>query len=271
MVRTLLAACAVLVSTLTATGADRAAAREFLEITGFDVAITSMQDSAKAGPSIAGGDPDAFGYAWVRLAEEVFEPESLIEETLDMMEAIVPDALIEHGIEFYGSPLGQKLVEAENASQSVSGDRQLAEGEVIVTRLADENPARIDVYRRMNDAIGGVQSSARAIIEVQLRYVLAAAAAGASDIQYSEAELREILGRQMDVLVEALSTNSVFGSAFVYQDFSDEEVVAYLDALEHPQMKEIYEVLNGIQYQLMGDRYEELAAKLAGLSPQTDL
>jgi hypothetical protein len=251
--------------------ADRETSREFLEVTGFDVAITSMQEGAMNGPGIAGADPDAFGTEWERLAREVFEPDAMIEDTLDMMEAIMPQELVEHGMEFYGSDLGQRLVEAENASQSVNSERQMAEGEMIVTRLADENPARIEEFRRMTTAIGGVEQSARAIIEIQLRYMLAAQAAGASDVRFSEAELRELLNENADQLKESISISSVFGSAYVYQDFSDEEVVAYREALEDPEMQQVYEILNGIQYEIMGDRYEKLAARLADLSPQTDI
>lgn len=251
--------------------ADRDASRAFLEVTGFDIAITSMQAGAIEGPAIAGEDPDAFGIAWVSLAREVFAPEGLIEDTLDMMEAILPEALLEHGMAFYGSPLGQRLVVAENAAQGVSGARQMAEGEVIVTGLADSNPARIDEFRRMSDAIGGVETTARAVIEVQLRYLLAAIDAGVSDVRFSEAELREILSRNAPRLKEAIALNSVFASAYVYRDFSDDDLRAYRAALEAPEMRQIYEILNGIQYEIMGQRYEVLAAKLAALSPQTDI
>lgn len=251
--------------------ADRETSRDFLEVTGFDVAITSMQEGAMNGPGIAGADPDAFGSEWVRLSEQVFDPDAMIEDTLDMMEAIMPQELVDHGMDFYGSELGQRLVEAENAGHGVSNERQMAEGEMIVTRLADENPDRIEEYRKMSAAIGGVEQSTRAIIEIQVRYMMAAMAAGASDIQYSEAELREILSQQSDQLANAISTSGIFGSAYVYQSFSDEEVEAYRKALEDPQMQQVYEILNGIQYEIMGDRYETLAARLADLSPQTDI
>ena len=192
--------------------ADRETSREFLEVTGFDVAITSMQEGAMNGLGIAGADPDAFGSEWVRLSEQVFDPDAMIEDTLDMMEAIMPQELVDHGMDFYGSELGQRLVEAENAGHGVSNERQMAEGEMIVTRLADENPDRIEEYRKMSAAIGGVEQSTRAIIEIQVRYMMAAMAAGASDIQYSEAELREILSQQSDQLANAISTSGIFSA-----------------------------------------------------------
>lgn len=251
--------------------ADRETSREFLEVTGFDVAITALQQGAMNGPGIAGSDPDAFGSEWVRLAREIFEPEAMIDETLDMMEAIMPQDLVDHGIAFYGSPLGQKLVAAENAAQTADPDAQYAEGELIVTRLADENPARLNEYRLMADAIGGVDSSVRAVIELQVRYLTSAMAAGASDIQYSEEELRAILKGQEPQLRDSIQSSGVLASAYVYRDFTDEEVVEYREALEEPEMMQVYEILNGIQYEIMGDRYGKLAARLSDLAPQQDI
>ncbi|WP_298491759.1 hypothetical protein [uncultured Maritimibacter sp.] len=251
--------------------ADRDSSREFLEVTGFDVAITALQQGAMNGPGIAGSDPDAFGSEWVRLAREVFEPEAMIDETLDMMEAIMPQDLVDHGIAFYGRPLGQKLVAAENAAQTADPDVQYAEGELIVTRLADENPARLNEYRLMADAIGGVDSSVRAVIELQVRYLTSAMAAGASDIQYSADELRAILEQQEPQLRDAIQSSGVLASAYVYREFTDEEVVAYREALEEPEMMQVYEILNGIQYEIMGDRYGKLAARLSDLAPQQDI
>lgn len=265
------AVAAVCFGAAMAVAAERDSAREFLEVTGFDVAIASMQQGAMNGPGIAGADPDEFGSDWARLAEEVFEPEGMIEDSLDMMEEIMPQELVDHGIGFYGSELGQRLVEAENASQGMDSDRKMAEGELVVTRLADENPARIDEYRRITEAIGGVETSVRSVIEVQVRYLMAAMVAGASDIQFSEAELRDILSEQKGQLHQAIEMNSILGSAYVYQDFSDADVEAYRVALEDPQMQQVYEILNGIQFEIMADRYEELAGRLADLAPQTDI
>lgn len=268
---TAMAVAALCFSAAMAVSADRSMSRAFLEVSGFDVAIKAMQTGAMNGPGIAGGDPDEFGSEWVRLAQEVFDPEEMIEDALDMMVDIMPQDLVDHGVAFYASDLGQRLVKAENAAQLVDDGVQLAEGELALTRLAEDNQDRIAEYRKMNAAIGGIDSSVRAVIEIQVRYLMSAMAAGASDIQFSEPELRAILKRQSDQLRDAIEFNSVISAAYVYDDFSDEDVVAYRKALEAPEMRQVYEVLNGIQYEVMADRYEELAARLSNLAPQIDL
>lgn len=266
-----LAAIVTVVMALAAPAAERAELRAFLEVTGFDVAITSMQQGAMAGPGLAGDAPDAFGEQWVRLAEEVFDPDRMIDRTLDMMAAVMPDGLVEHGMEFYASDLGMRLVAAENESHVTPDEDRFAIGEDLVAAMLADNPDRAEDLRAMTNAIGGVDASVRAVIEIQLRYLLAASAAQAGEATYSEAELRAILAEMAPQIRENIEVYSLIGSAYTYRDFSDEEVAAYLAALEHPMMQQVYEVLNAVQHEVMAERYEALAARLDELSPQQDI
>jgi len=254
-----------------ASAADRAEYREFLEVTGFDVAITSMQQGAMAGPGIAGEAPDAFGTQYTALAERVFDPDLMLSRAIDMMEAVLPEALLEHGAAFYGSGLGQRLVAVENESHVTDDDVRYAEGQEIVDRLGEENPGRLEDYAAMMDAIGGVESSLRAVLEVQLRYLLAAMAAGSVDIDYSEAELRAILEEQAPEIRNNIAVFSMLGAAYTYRDLSDDDISAYRAALEDEAMRQVYEILNAIQFQVMAERYEALAEALPELTPEQEI
>lgn len=254
-----------------AQGADRDKLRAFLKVTGFDVAIESMQQGAMAGPALAGDDPNAFGSEWVRLAEGIFDPASMVERALDMMQAVMPDDLVDHGAAFYASALGQRLVETENKAHMTPDDIKFAEAEEIVAKLVEEGSARIEQYRRMGTAIGGADQAVRSTVEIQLRYLMAAMAAGASDLDMSEEDLRGLLMEQSGSIRQNVEIYSILGAAFTYKDFTDDEVEAYVEALEDPAMQQVYEILNAIQFEIMAERYEELAGALAGLSPQQDI
>ncbi len=267
----LLAAFILLAASVTAQAAERAKLRAFLEITGFDVAIESLQQGAMAGPGLAGDAPNDFGSEWVRLAEEIFAPDEMIERALDMMEAVMPDDLVDHGADFYASDLGQYLVEIENEAHMTSDEVKYAEAEVILEALVAENSPRIDLFRDMGDAVGGIEQSVRSAIEIQARYLLAAMAAGSLDLEMSEADLRGLLNEQADEIRQNVQVYSILGSAYAYRDVSDDALTAYVDALEHPKMQQVYEVLNAIQFEVMAERYERLAAALAGLAPQQDI
>ncbi|RME15788.1 MAG: DUF2059 domain-containing protein [Alphaproteobacteria bacterium] len=270
----LLAALALLLPALWATAlpaASREDIRHFLEVTGFDVAITSMQQSAMTGGGIAGDAPDAFGRQYAALAEKVFDPDLMLERTIDILEAGMPDALLQHGLDFYGSDLGQRLVAAENASHMGDAEAQYAEGQKILEALSRDNPARIDDYSAMLEAIGGVESAVRSITEVQVRYLLAAMAAGTVDIEMSEQELRARIKEQEPQLRQNIAVFTMLDTAYTYRDFSDDDVHAYRQALETPEMRQIYELLNAVQHEVMAERYEVLAARLAELTPVQDI
>jgi len=42
-------------------------------------------------------------------------------------------------------------------------------------------------------------------------------------------------------------------------------------ALEHPDMKLVYELLNAVQYEIMANRFEVLATRMADLHPPQDI
>ena len=261
--------------TMTATAPVQAAERDvyraFLETTGFDVAISSLQQGAMSGPGMSGQEADDFGSQYVALAQKVFDPQVMLERAIDMMAGVMSDELVAHGAAFYASDLGQRLVAVENESHMADAEGRRAAGEKIVAELAENNPDRLEDFQAMMDAIGGVEANVRAISEVQIRYLLAAMAAGTVDFEFSEAELRALIGEQATAMRNEMALNSILGAAYTYRDMSDADIRAYRSALEEPEMMQVYEALNAIQYQVMAERYEVLAGELAGLTPQMDL
>lgn len=256
---------------LPALAADRAKLAAFLEVTGFDVAIESLQVGAMQGPALAGDAPSAFGREWVRLAEEVFDPASMVGRGLDMLEAVMPDDLVDHGAAFYASDLGQRLVAIENEAHMAPDEEKYAEGDRLLGELLKSDPDRIEIYRRLGHSVGGVETAVRSAIEIQVRYLMAAMAAGVSDLGMSEEDLRASLSSQADAIRQNIEIYGLLNSAYTYRDFSDEEMLAYVEALEDERMQQVYEILNAVQFEIMAERYEQLATALAGLKPQVDL
>lgn len=255
----------------TAQGAEPEKIRNFLTVTGFDVAIASIQQGAMMGPALTGEASDQFGREWVRLAETVFEPKEMVDDAVEMIGAVMPVALLDHGVAFYGSDLGQHIVAIENETHMEDDDTKQAAGEKLVMQLIEDGSPRMDVFRAMSLAIGSVDVAIRSIVEIQVRYLMAAAAAGASDIEMDEADLRAMLMSQQDEMRRNIEVNGVVANAYAYRTLTDQELIDYLSALQDPDMKQIYEVLNAVQYEIMADRYEKLASELAGLAPETEL
>ena len=252
--------------------ANRDRVEAFLTTTGFDVALESIALASGSAPQMLGIDPDGFGSDWTRLTEEVFDTEDMHETAVTILEQTLSDEALGHAVEFYASDLGQRLVEAENASHMIDDDeaKQL-EGQEIVAGLIQDGSQRVESLKRMNRAIDSTGTALRALQEIQLRFLLAASASGVIDLQLGADELRQMMKRNETAMRQSLQLSALAGAAYTYQDFSDSDVDAYVEALEQPLMQEVYELLNAIQYEIMAMKFEILAARMADLHPAQDI
>ncbi len=260
------------VTALSAQAADRARLEAFLNVTGFDIALESIKLSAASAPEMLGLDTDAFGDDWTRLADDIFETETLHGMALDILEQTLSDDLLAHAAEFYASDLGQRLVVAENASHMMEDDAaKTAQGEAIVAQLVADGSDRLNSLNRMNAAVDTAGNGVRALQEIQLRFLIAAEAAGVIELRMDIEDLRGMMQQQEGELRRAMQSSGLSGAAYTYRDFSDADVLAYAMALEHPDMKLVYELMNAVQYEIMANRFEKLAARMAELHPGTEL
>lgn len=244
----------------------------FLQVTGFDVALESIRLSADSAPQMLGLEADDFGSEWQRLVGEVFDTDVMHGMALDILAKTLSDDLLTHAADFYASDLGQRLVVAENASHLSEDDALKSEsGTAIIDGLVRIGSPRVALLTRLNDASDVEDSSIRAIQEVQIRFLMAAAGAGVIELQMDEADLREALKAQEGEMRTSIKTNALANAAYTYQAFSDEEVAAYADALAEPPMQEVYALMNAVQYEIMANRFEEVAARLSTMQPSQDL
>lgn len=255
-----------------AAAADRERVVAFLEVTGFDVALDSIALSASSAPDMLGVDAGAFGSQWTRLAEDVFDTDRMRSLALDILENTLDDEALEHAAGFYASDLGKRLVRAENASHLVEDDevKQLA-GNRIISDLVKAGSKRVAMYQRMGNAIDAAGTGVRALQQIQFRFLMAASAAGVIEMDLDADELRALMKEQEGELRLSLQASSLAASAYTYQEFSDAEVQAYVEALEEEPMQRVYELLNAVQYEITANRFEELAHRMAELTPGQDI
>ncbi|MEX0340372.1 MAG: DUF2059 domain-containing protein [Arenibacterium sp.] len=251
---------------------DRERIEAFLEVTGFDVALDSITLSASAAPRFLGLEPDDFGSDWTRLTEEVFDRRVMRIIALDILEKTLDDEALNHAADFYASALGQRLVEAENQSHMIEDDEiKTAQGLSLIEEMQQDGGDRLEQFRRMNAAIDATNASLRALQEVQVRFLMAASAAGVIELRVDINELRARMKQQEGRWRQILEQSALAGAGFTYRDFNDADVAAYADALEKPLMRQVYELLNAVQYEIMANRFEILAARMADLHPEQDI
>ena len=246
--------------------------KAFLSVTGFDAALDSIALSAGDAPLMLGRTPTDFGADWTRTVAEVFDQAVMRDMALGILDRALTDDLLTHAVEFYASDLGQRLVAVENASHlSDDGDTPREEGEKIIADLLREGAPRLAILQRMGPAIDPKDSAVRAVEEIQIRFLLSASAAGVVAMELDEATLRTLMEDQRAGLRQTMQQAALAQAAYVYRDFTDAELETYVEALEHPDMQRVYELMNAIQYEIMANRFEVLAARMADLHPGEEL
>jgi hypothetical protein len=90
-------------------------------------------------------------------------------------------------------------------------------------------------------------------------------------MELDEATLRTLMEDQRAGLRQSMQQAGLAQAAYVYRDFTDAELETYVEALEHPDMQRVYELMNAIQYEIMANRFEVLAARMADLHPGEEL
>lgn len=255
-----------------AQAANRDRLQAFLTVTGFDVALESIKLSAGSAPQMLGLEAGDFGAQWTRLSDRVFDTDVMHGLAMDILEQTLTDEMLVHGVDFYASDLGQRLVEAENEAHMMEDDEvKRSEGAKMVAAMIEDGGPRLANLKQMNAAVGSEDTSIRSIQEIQVRFLMAAAGAGVIELQLEEPDLRLLLQSQEPELRLSLAEGALTGAAYTYRDFTDEEILAYAEALEHPLMSRLYELMNAVQYEIMANRFEALAIEMADLQPAQDL
>ncbi|KNX43204.1 hypothetical protein ROTO_03350 [Roseovarius tolerans] len=263
------AAAVVAIAALPARAADRDRLQAYLEVTGFGVALDSIALAAADAPVMLGLEASDFGHEWERVAGEVFDTGRMREMALDVLSETLDDEMLGHAAEFYASDLGQRLVAVENASHMrADDDAKRAEGLNLLTEMPE---ARREVLRDMNAAVDSAGTGVRAVQEIQVRFLLAASYAGVLEYDLDEQALRALMAEGEAELRAQIEASALANAAVTYASLPTEDLGAYVEALEHPVMARVYELMNAVQYEIMANRFEVLAARMVELQPAQEL
>lgn len=268
----LLLTMTVLLLPASAQSAERGKIEAFLQVTGFDVALDSIAFSAGNAPSMLGLSAGSFGAEWTRLSERVFDRQKMRVLALDILTETLQDDALNHAADFYATDLGQRLVQAENAAHLVEeGTVKQQAGQRIISDLVRAGSERVALYRRMGQAIDSAGAGLRSVQQIQFRFLMAASAAGIVELQLDADGLQAFLREQETEMRMALQAANLAASAYTYQGFSDAEIQSYVEALEAPLMKQVYELLNAVQHEITANRFEALAYRMKDLGRGEDL
>ncbi|MGI3164894.1 DUF2059 domain-containing protein [Pseudooceanicola sp. 200-1SW] len=253
--------------------ASREEVRDFLKVTGFDAAIDSISLSADRGPAMLGLDDPGFVTVWNVMAKRVFDRATMQDMAAAMLEETLDEAAIRSAHDFYGSDLGQRLVEVENASHLDEDEGRADLASALLAHLIEERDvARLSALDRLVSALDDTSDGVMAMAEVQSRFMIAARNAGVIELRVGDDALRDLIAEQFrQMQADSGSQDGVANAAWTYRDFTTEEIDRYAEALEDPGMQRVYELMNAVQYEVMADRFETAASLLVGAQPSQEL
>ena len=259
------------IATLPLRASDRANVEAFLEVTGFDVALDSIAYSAEHAPALLGQEAADFGLQWTHISREVFESSKMQTMAIDILTQTITSQHLGHAARFYASDLGQRLVAVENAAHGDENtEAKRLQGLKILADMGSDS-ARKATLKRLLAAVDTSGQSLRAVQEVMVRFLMAASHAGALEQPVDEATLRALIKQDEEAMLADMKHGGLANAAYTYRDVSNADLVAYADALEHPTMQEVYQLMNAVQFEIMANRFEALAVRMAELQPSEDL
>ena len=250
---------------------DRDNVKAFLQVTGFDVVLDSIRFSAEHAPALLGQDAEDFGHDWTRVSREVFESDKMLSMAEDMLSQTLTPDLLGHAAAFYASPLGLRLVAVENAAHAEEhSDAKRMHGMELLAAMAEDD-ARRATFTRLNAAVDGSGQSLRAVQEVMVRFLMAASHAGTLGYAIDEGALRDLIRADEAAMLADLEAGGLASAAYTYRDIHTDDLIAYAEALEHFKMQQVYQLMNAVQFEIMANRFEVLAVRLADLHPAEEL
>lgn len=267
------AVCVLSMVPFSAFAASEEKVNEFLNVTGFDVAIDSLPSSADNAPTMLGLEKSDFGPGFEAGAQRAFDLSVMRPKAVEMILENLSDEEIEHAIAFYSSELGRRLVVSENASH-VEDDvsaRQGRGGMILAQMGPEEQEERVDVLKVLAEASVTMEESLTNQAGAQFRFLVAADYEDLYTLALPEGMMYNLLLATMLEMKNDILMDAVVSSAATYEDFSNEELATYTAALQEEDMQSVYEVMDNVYFELLGDGFEKLAREMAQLGVSEEL
>lgn len=236
---------------------------QFLQVTGFHMAIEDLANQAHAAPGVFGLNDPKFGRDWSRGVDIIFDEEALMQQAASLLLGTLDEVAVTYALEFYSSDLGVRLVAAETTRPKIdTADAMHKIDEVKNLNLDPDHLLRGDLIRKLSATTQSADFHLVSFLSVQNSLLLAAhsgeVAASEFDaeksLQFLQIDASEMQSRFQSRLVERASD--------IYRDFTNEELNGYLAALEHPHMQEVYGQMHAMLLQLVSNRLDVLTMEL---------
>jgi hypothetical protein len=188
---------------------------------------------------------------------------------LDAVETAYSEALTPEDIAaanaFLGTPLGQRLVEAEIAGGSPEAQKEIETRRKELVAGLEGDKARMAVVQRVDTLLHATDVGATAMTTF-LRAIMIASAGNADPETFARAE--QMLELVRPKLIEEQRASVLASFAYTYRDFSLDEFRAYADFLGTAPAQSIYGIFFAVVNEHNAMAGEEIGEGMAALLKQ---
>lgn len=243
-----------------------------LKLIGFDAFVEGLALSFQDSDNALAQSDEGFGVAWDLAARQVFPADDMLEEIVGQMDGALPAENIDEMIQFFESDLGRKVTELEVAAQTGEGAARLqSEGSAILTDMIENDPARLQQYAAMVDALGIVEAQVTTAMNINFAIMTGMSASGKLPYEMSEEEILGNIAAQQDMFRADIQDNVFITFAYTYQDLSDAELAAYIDFLTSQNGRALYTNINRATEDVLSVRARAFGTRLMELQGVREL
>lgn len=211
-------------------------------LSGVHVSLRSLKrDILNAASHEGQNSSAAFRSAWRKSSVGLFEGQRMIVAVEQRIGGRLSQADLDSVADFYGSPVGRKIVAAEIRASDVRGKTMAEKALRLYEGLQRSDPARLALYRTLIRAGRSEQ-----ILKDVTTAVLDAVAAGVTSSIRDTAFRRQIRTKLREAKAEIAKYASIVvlvGAAYGYRDLSDDDLNAYAAFLRSTAGRRYFDAL----------------------------
>lgn len=250
-----------------ASGASPDRVTQLFDLIGLSAVIENTQDNIGALAESGSLPPGPLSEWWGAAADQHFKPAVLKAAYVSGTAELMEDAEVEELITLFSSDFLLHISGLETAQQTGFGrEERKAQGDRILAELADSNPDRVAQYHRMLEVMDTVDDAVfqtQKISFVVIRTLALQATGGAPP---DDTAILAMLAGQADEWRGSIAEEMLALSAQTYGDLDDAAFRRYMDILETPLVKGMYDKVGVAADRIIVEEFEGFAATLARLA-----
>ncbi len=235
--------------------------RQLLIIIGFDKQInataSTFGDIGKGNPKLAS--------AWQEATHRTFRGPEMIKAMEGRIRGVLTQDEKAQVAQFYRSPLGQKILDLEQASIGPEAEAKTVAMTPQLKKEGAANPERVTMFKSITQSMKAIELGTEFAINMNINFVMGMVAVKRGAIIPSYEDLAQKIESSRPQIRSQLQEAVDVGMLFTYRDLSNAEIRIYLDFLLTPVSRKLNKKLIAGYFGILGDKGYKFGKILQGV------